>query len=69
MRTPHIKHKITEDSSVSIVTMIKYYPKTIPFLFEERAFLLLIRRSQALGLIQPIGTDELLSLGWGREAC
>ena len=57
--------QITEDSSVSVVTTVRSCRKTIPFSFEERSLLFLIRPRQTLGLIQPINTDELLSLGGG----
>jgi hypothetical protein len=71
VQTPHFKHKIIENSSVSIVTIVRYCPKTIPFPFDERSLLFLIMPRQALGLIQPFSTDELLSLevGGGRDAC
>lgn len=65
MRASHIKHKITDDSTVSIVTRVRYSPKTIAFAFEEPSLLFLIRPRQTLGFIQPFSTDELLSVGGG----
>lgn len=56
----HIKHKITEDSTGSIVTVVRYCTKTISFLF-------LMWPMQDLGLTQPLSTNELLSLGGGLE--